>query len=61
MSHRRLITRSPDARIRHGTVANDKTRAMDVASALGTYLEIVDSTAPGLIEGLYVVGSFRAR
>ncbi len=31
---------------------------MDVASALGTYLEIVDSTAPGLIEGLYVVGSF---
>lgn len=31
---------------------------MDVASALGTYLEIVDSTAPGLVEGLYVVGSY---
>ncbi|MEP7115492.1 MAG: nucleotidyltransferase domain-containing protein [Ilumatobacteraceae bacterium] len=31
---------------------------MDVASALGTYLEIVDSAAPGLVEGLYVVGSF---
>ena len=31
---------------------------MDVASALGTYLEIVDTTAPGLVEGLYVVGSY---
>ena len=31
---------------------------MDVASALGTYLEIVDKAAPGLIEGLYVVGSY---
>ncbi|MEP7201421.1 MAG: nucleotidyltransferase domain-containing protein [Ilumatobacteraceae bacterium] len=31
---------------------------MDVQSALGTYLDIVDSTAPGLVEGLYVVGSF---
>lgn len=31
---------------------------MDVATALGTYLEIVDSCAPGLVEGLYVVGSF---
>lgn len=31
---------------------------MDVASALGTYLEIADSTVPGLIEGLYVVGSY---
>ncbi|MFN8024018.1 MAG: nucleotidyltransferase domain-containing protein [Acidimicrobiales bacterium] len=30
----------------------------DVATALGTYLEIVDSCAPGLVEGLYVVGSF---
>ncbi len=29
-----------------------------VAAALGTYLEIVDSCAPGLVEGLYVVGSF---
>lgn len=31
---------------------------MDVATALGTYLDIVDSCAPGLVEGLYVVGSF---
>ena len=31
---------------------------MDVAAALGTYLEIMDSTAPGLVEGLYVVGSY---
>ena len=35
-----------------------KTGAMDVASALGTYLEIVDSCAPGMVEGLYVVGSY---
>jgi Nucleotidyltransferase domain len=38
--------------------SNDKTESMDVASALGTYLEVVDSAAPGLVEGLYVVGSF---
>jgi hypothetical protein len=31
---------------------------MDVATALGTYLDIVDSCAPGLVEGLYVIGSF---
>jgi hypothetical protein len=31
---------------------------MDVATALGTYLDIVDAEAPGLVEGLYVVGSF---
>jgi hypothetical protein len=31
---------------------------MDVATALGNYLDIVDSTAAGLVEGLYVVGSF---
>ena len=31
---------------------------MDVATALGTYLDIVDSVAPGLVEGLYVVGSY---
>ena len=31
---------------------------MNVETALGTYLEIVDSVAPGLVEGLYVVGSF---
>lgn len=31
---------------------------MDVAEALGTYLDVVDSVAPGLVEGLYVVGSY---
>ena len=31
---------------------------MSVAEALGTYLDAVDSCAPGLVEGLYVVGSF---
>ena len=35
-----------------------KNVAVDVATALGTYLDIADSVAPGLIEGLYVVGSF---
>ncbi len=30
----------------------------DVATALGTYLEIVDSVDPALVEGLYVVGSY---
>lgn len=30
----------------------------DVATALGTYLDIVDEVAPGLVEGLYVVGSY---
>lgn len=31
---------------------------MDVATALGTYLQIADSVDPGLVEGLYVVGSY---
>jgi len=31
---------------------------MNVETALGTYLEIADSVAPGLVEGLYVVGSY---
>ncbi len=31
---------------------------MDVATALGTYLDVLDSTAPGMVEGLYVVGSY---
>jgi Nucleotidyltransferase domain len=31
---------------------------MNVATALGTYIEIIDATAPGLVEGLYVVGSY---
>ena len=31
---------------------------MDVGTALGTYLSAVDAAAPGLIEGLYVVGSY---
>ena len=35
-----------------------QTEQVDVASALGTYLQIVDATAPGLVEGLYVVGSY---
>lgn len=35
-----------------------KTGAVDVATALGTYLDIVDTSAPGLIEGLYIVGSY---
>ena len=42
----------------HGTDRFGKTGTMDVATALGTYLEIVDSVAPGMVEGLYVVGSF---
>ena len=35
-----------------------KTAEVDVATALGGYLDVVDSMAPGLIEGLYVVGSY---
>jgi hypothetical protein len=35
-----------------------KARTNDVPTALGTYLEIADSAHPGLVEGLYVVGSF---
>lgn len=31
---------------------------MDVATALGTYLDLADSVDPGLVEGLYVVGSY---
>jgi len=31
---------------------------VDVATALGTYLELADAAAPGLVEGLYVVGSY---
>lgn len=31
---------------------------MDVATALGTYLELADSVDAGLVEGLYVVGSY---
>ncbi|MDO8390663.1 MAG: nucleotidyltransferase domain-containing protein [Actinomycetota bacterium] len=31
---------------------------MNVETALGRYLAIVDSVAPGLVEGLYVVGSY---
>jgi len=30
----------------------------DVATVLGAYLDIVDDVAPGLVEGLYVVGSY---
>lgn len=31
---------------------------MEMDEIMGTYLEIVDNTAPGLVEGLYVVGSY---
>ncbi len=31
---------------------------IDVPTALGAYLELADSVHPGLVEGLYVVGSF---
>lgn len=31
---------------------------MQVAEAMSTYLEVADSAAPGLIEGLYIVGSY---
>lgn len=31
---------------------------MDVGTALSAYLDAVDSCAPGLVEGLYVVGSY---
>jgi hypothetical protein len=31
---------------------------MNVAEALGTYVDVVDSCAPGLVEGLYIIGSF---
>lgn len=31
---------------------------MDLQTALGRYLEIADRLAPGLVEGLYVVGSY---
>jgi hypothetical protein len=34
------------------------TPSPSVAEALGTYLDVVDSCSPGLVEGLYVVGSF---
>jgi hypothetical protein len=31
---------------------------IDVATALGTYLDTIDSVLPGFVEGLYVVGSY---
>jgi hypothetical protein len=31
---------------------------MRIEEALGTYLDVVDSCAPGLVEGLYVIGSY---
>ena len=39
------------------SVASDATFDAGLAAALGTYLEIVDEVAAGLVEGLYVVGS----
>lgn len=35
----------------------DSAPPPDLAVALGTYLDAVDAAAPGLVEGLYVVGS----
>ena len=35
----------------------DPAASPDLAVALGTYLDAVDAAAPGLVEGLYVVGS----
>ncbi len=43
---------------RSDTVPAVNEQSIDVATALGTYLEVVDATAPGLVEGLYVVGSY---
>ena len=31
---------------------------MQVAEAIAAYVDVVDATAPGLIEGLYIVGSY---
>lgn len=31
---------------------------MDIDDAVGTYLDVADELAPGMLEGLYVVGSF---
>jgi hypothetical protein len=40
------------------TVGMVSEAPLDVATALGTYLDIVDSVDPALVEGLYVVGSY---
>ncbi len=45
-------------RARLAGMAAPEPAPIDVATALGIYLEVVDSCAPGLVEGLYVVGSF---
>lgn len=44
----------------HHVDAVDGADAADaeVARSLGTYLDVVDACAPGLVEGLYVVGSY---
>jgi hypothetical protein len=41
-----------------GTVDVVDEQTPDVATALGTFLEVADSVHPGLVEGLYVVGSY---
>ena len=41
-----------------GTVCRVEQPPANVETAIGTYLEIVDSAVPGLLEGLYVVGSY---
>ena len=46
---------------RHGDDANtagDTVSGVDVQTALGRYLAVADAVAPGMVEGLYVVGSY---
>jgi hypothetical protein len=52
-----MVAMAPERNTRSGTV-QPVSDPIDVPTALGTYLEIVDSVHPGLLEGLYVVGSF---
>lgn len=40
------------------THERDTVRGVNVETALGTYLELADSVSPGMVEGLYVVGSY---
>jgi hypothetical protein len=40
-----------------GAVSDDAA-PIDVATALGRYLDVVDACAPGLVEGVYVIGSY---
>jgi Nucleotidyltransferase domain len=53
-----MVAMTGDGNTHSGTVLAVSNPAIDVPTALGTYLEIADSVHPGLVEGLYVVGSF---